>query len=97
MPAGASWGPPPSPLSCCYASPPPCNLASFLCYPSPATLQLQRALRILGVDMTCDEVALLISEVDANGDGEVGGRRVCGGRQRRGFAGAREPAPALLP
>ncbi|PRW55898.1 Calmodulin [Chlorella sorokiniana] len=33
--------------------------------------ELQRALRILGVDMTCSEVALLISEVDADGDGEI--------------------------
>ncbi|KAI7838927.1 hypothetical protein COHA_007289 [Chlorella ohadii] len=33
--------------------------------------ELQRALKILGVDMTCGEVALLISEVDADGDGEI--------------------------
>lgn len=54
--------------------------------PSCPALQLQRALRILGVDMTCSEVALLISEVDANGDGEV--RAAAEGRQG-GRAGRR--------
>lgn len=62
----------------------------------PLSPQLQRALKILGVKMSLDEAALLLKEVDTNGDGEVGGaactRRLCwcccwaGGRQlTRGF------------
>jgi Ca2+-binding EF-hand superfamily protein len=34
-------------------------------------MQLQRALKILGVSMSTAEVELLIKEVDADGDGEI--------------------------
>lgn len=37
----------------------------------PATVQLRRALKILGVDMTQEETEFLINDIDANGDGEV--------------------------
>lgn len=45
----------------------------MLClHPPPAgLLQLQRALRLLGISLSQDEVALLIKEIDADGDGEV--------------------------
>lgn len=33
--------------------------------------EVQRALRILGVTLSADEVALLVQEIDANGDGEI--------------------------
>lgn len=56
----------------------------------PLWLQLRRALKILDVDMTQEEVALLISEVDANGDGEVGAG--CSGRRPWAANGAVAPA-----
>ncbi len=51
------------------------KLLSFTTHPSPspcpASAQLQRALKILGVAMSRPEVELLIKEIDSNGDGEV--------------------------
>lgn len=38
----------------------------------PARVQLQRALGILGVSMSREETALLITEIDTDGNGEVG-------------------------
>lgn len=37
---------------------------------------MQRALRILGVSLSAAETQLLVSEIDANGDGEVGAARL---------------------
>ncbi len=47
--------------------------------PSPLStfLQVQRSLRILGVSLTAAETQLLVSEIDANGDGEVGAPGCC--------------------
>ena len=55
----------------------------LLCPPQP---QLQRALKILGVSMSREEVELLMREIDADGDGEVGAAA----------ASARAQLPVLL-
>lgn len=65
---------------------------------------MQRALRILGVSLSAAETQLLVSEIDANGDGEVGAARLlsmplatahaataC--RHERGPGACRPPAP----